>query len=245
MPSRRRLIIAGVLTLIVGLIVLFPARVVYQWIAPAGIATSGIRGSVWSGSAEQLSAGGIYLRELQWQLKPFSVLLASLAYEVSAKPGAGFIETDAAIGLGGAVSLSNLEATVPLTMLQKSVGIQGLQGTAKLQFERIKFDDGLPVTAIGSVNVADLFIPLLAKTPIGGYRAEFSTEDDIVHASLEDTDGVVDTDCSLQLHSDRSYKMTCLLAAKKNTPAALRQQLPYLGTANEHGQHEYRLEGRL
>jgi hypothetical protein len=35
------------------------------------------------------------------------------------------------------------------------------------------------------------------------------------------------------------------LAAKNNTPANIKQQLQYLGSANERGQHELRLEGKL
>ena len=46
MPTRRRLIIAGILTLVAGLIILFPARVAYNWIAPPGISLSGISGSI-------------------------------------------------------------------------------------------------------------------------------------------------------------------------------------------------------
>ncbi|MDH3751514.1 MAG: type II secretion system protein N, partial [Gammaproteobacteria bacterium] len=95
------------------------------------------------------------------------------------------------------------------------------------------------------LEVADLVAPMVHRSSIGGYRAEFFTQDSGVMASVEDTDGVIDLAGSLQISSDRSYQFIAQLAPKNNTPASVRQQMTFLGSANERGQHELRLEGQL
>ena len=64
MLSARRAALIGVLTLLLGLLLFFPARIAYQWIAPPTVLLSGIDGSVWNGSSSEASVGGLYLGNL-------------------------------------------------------------------------------------------------------------------------------------------------------------------------------------
>ena len=157
----------------------------------------------------------------------------------------GSIECDLALGFGGTVYLSDLVGSVPLQLLEPISGIRGLRGSASVNFEQLTFSDGAPVAANGIVEVVGLTLPLVASTPIGGYRAEFFTRQDGIVASVEDTDGVVDLAGSFELSHDRNYKFLGQLAAKPETPAQVRQQMTFLGTPNERGQYELRLEGQL
>jgi len=64
-------------------------------------------------------------------------------------------------------------------------------------------------------------------------------------ASVEGNEAVVDLAGKLQILADGSFSFQGLLSAKPETPAALRQQMQFLGSANERGQHELRWEGQL
>ena len=64
-------------------------------------------------------------------------------------------------------------------------------------------------------------------------------------ASIEDTDAVIDLAGSVSLSPDRTYQFLAQVAPKPNTPADLREQMRFLGTANDRGQYELRLEGQL
>jgi general secretion pathway protein N len=245
MPSRRRLIVAGVLTFVIGLVLLFPARVAFHWILPPGVAASGIKGTVWRGSARLLLVNGLSLRDIKWRSKPLALFTARASYAIAATPPGGFLESDVAITLTGNLHLSDLSASLPLTLLQQAVRVPGLGGMANVKFEHLRIADGLPVAATGSIDVAGLVVPLPSATPVGDYRAEFVTQEDGVTASVEDTDGVVDLAGNLQITDDRSYQFLGQIAPKSNTPPALRQQLQFLGSANDRGQHELRFEGQL
>ncbi len=243
--SRFGLPIAGIATLIVGLIVLFPARVAYHWAAPPDVKLSGISGSLWSGSAVQMSVNGLYARDLRWQLQPLALFTAKLAYAIEASPTSGFAEGSVAIGLGGSVTLTDVSAAVSLQALEQTLGIPGIRGDASLQLDNLKLVDGFPVAAAGVVEISNLRVRTIARTPIGGYRAEIFTQETGIGASVEDTDGVIDLAGSLQLTADRSYQFIAQLAAKEDAPASIGRQLQFLGSANDRGQHELRLEGQL
>ncbi len=243
-PSRA-LLGAGLLSFFVFLLVSFPARVAYRWFAPVNVQISGLEGSVWNGTAREMSAYGIYLLSPGWRMKPHYVVLGKLAYAMEGSAGPGFINTDIAVSFGGTVTMTDLTGSLSLDLLEKIVSLPGLAGNATLRFERLQFVDGLPVAADGFVEVLDLMIPVVHQSSIGGYRAEFFTQQDEVVASVEDTDGVVELAGSLRIAADRSYRFLGRVAAKPGTPDNIRQQMRLLGSVDERGQYELRLEGQL
>lgn len=243
--GRGRLLAVGAITLVAGLALMFPARVAYQWFAPRDAVLNGVGGTVWSGRAAQASLSGVYLRDLSWQIRPLSLLSGKVAMAVEATPAAGFVESTVVFSPGGTIEFENLQGSVPLQSFEELAGMPGLRGSASVQFERLSFRDGLPVAADGVLTVSSLVAPTIFRDAIGGYRAEFSTQASGIVASVEDTDGVVDLAGSFQVRQDRTYQFIAQLAPKANTPERLGQQMRFLGTPNERGQYQLRLEGRL
>jgi general secretion pathway protein N len=245
MHSKRGLILAGLLTLLVGLLVMLPARVVYHFAAPPGVAVAGIQGSAWQGAAREASVGDLYLHDLRWQLQPLAILTGKLVYTVSAKPISGFVDAKVSIGLSGAATLTDLSASLPLSLFAGALGVRGLSGSASLDFERVEITGGIASAADGVIQVANLVVPIVDRNSLGGYKAEFFTQNNGITASVEDTDGVVDLAGSLQLRPDRSYQLVAQVVVTPQTPPSVQQQLKFLPPPNERGQQELRLEGVL
>jgi hypothetical protein len=237
MKFRVRLIVAGCIALLVGLVSLFPARVAYQWFPAPTFNLAGISGSVWTGR--------LYLQDLHWRIKPLSLFVGQLRYKIEGSPASGFIDGEVSLNLSGAVTASDLRGSMSLQPFGQLVGIRGLSGMLNGEFERLVIENGIPTAANGVFEVLNLIAPSIHRASIGGYRAEFFTQDTGVVASIEDTDGLIDVAGSLQLSVDGTYKFVAQLAPKNNTPANVRQQLQLLGSANDRGQHELRLEGQL
>jgi len=245
MLTRSRFVIIGVITLLLGLLIIFPARVAHHWFTPEVVAISGIQGSIWRGHALEGEIGGIYVRNLNWRMRPWQLLTGELAYDIEADAVSGFVNGEVAIGVGGSASIRNLTASMSLQSMQSIVGMPGLDGTANLQFERLVFENGIPVAAAGTLEVANLVAPLIHRSSVGGFRAEFFTQESGIVASVEDTDAVVELAGSLSVSLDRTYQFLAQVAPKGTTPASLREQMRFLGTPNERGQYELRLEGQL
>lgn len=239
----RSLTLLAVLTLVTAMVITFPARVAYQWASPPHVKLSGIQGTIWRGNAREFSTNGVYLRDLTWRMRPLQLFTGKAGYDISGSPVSGFFESEIALGLGGTLTLENLSASVPLQMFAAAANINGLSGGASLKFERLELESGRPTVMDGTVDVANLVVPALSSASIGGYRAEFFTQNNGIVASVEDTDGVIDLAGSLQLNADKSYAFLGQVVAKPNAPESLKRQIGYLPVANDRGQHELRLEG--
>jgi len=255
MPSPSRLVLLGALMFFIGLVVFFPARVAYEWFVPPAVKLSGIDGSVWSGGAAAASASGIYVRNLRWQILPLQLLTGNLAYAIEANSGTGLIDGSIALGMSGTITATDLEGSLPLESLRspllpvqstlQAVGSPGLRGNAHVEFAKLRIKNGIPVIADGVIEFSNLVVPGVSGSAIGGYRSEYHTEETGIVGSIEDTDGLIDIAGILRLANDGKYQFVAQVAAKANTPANVRQQMRLLGSANERGQYELRLEGQL
>ena len=245
--TRKHTITAAVIVFVLGVIVLFPARVAYRWFAPDTVQMSGIDGTAWSGRAAEFSARGIYIRDVKWRIRPLRLFTGAIAIDLEAAPPSGFVEAGIALGLGGTVRISNLAGSVPLQSFAGALQMPGLAGSSSLQFERIVVRDGLPTEAEGTLAVASLVVPKIDRDRpvLGAYRAEFMTTESGVVASVEDTAAVFDLAGSLTISPDRSFLFLGQIAATAETPEKLRTQLRFLGSPNERGQHEIRFEGSI
>jgi len=245
MSSRSRLIKVGLLVFVVGLILMFPARVAYRWFAPAEFAASGISGSVWSGHAKEVITYGAYFRDLSWRIRLLDLVTAKLGYAIESKLASGSVDANIAIGIGGTLRVTDLQASLPLASMQSISSLAGIRGSVSANFSEIRIESAMPVAAEGVLEITGLTLPLVSSDPLGGFKAEFFSQDSGITASIEDTNAVIDLAGSLQLSPDGSYQLLAHLTATGDTPAPIRQQLQFLGSANDRGQHELRLEGRL
>ncbi len=241
--SKRGLLLIAVLTVVLALVIMFPARIAYRWVAPPDLAVSGIHGTVWSGKADAVTMDGIYLSDVSWRIRPLRLFVGTAAYHVKASPSRGFVEGDIGMGIGGTLTVSDLAASVPLPMFADTLNVRGLQGTGNMQIEKVVLRDGRLLAADGVLQVADLIAPRISRQPIGGYRAEFFTQDNGVVASVEDADGAVDLAGTLDVRNDLGYQFLGLVQETPRTPTDLRRKLQGVPLANDRGQRELRAEG--
>jgi general secretion pathway protein N len=241
----KKLIAIGVTVLLVGLLAGFPARVAYQWFAPTELRLAGISGTLWKGAASEGMAAGLYLRNLHWTFKPFALLTGKLAFATQLDPAGGFLQSDIYAGPGNSLELRNLDAAIPISALQVIVQVPELDGSISVQFSSLEIRDGLPVVANGFAEIGNLFVRGLASAPVGDFRAEFSTTDDGILASIEDKAGMFDLAGTLRIAPDGVYSLVGLIAPTSTTPPEVIEQLRFLGSPNERGQREFRFEGQL
>lgn len=245
MRRRPFLIAVGAVTLLAGLVIMFPARVAYTWFAPPDLRLASISGTVWTGRAAYMETGGLYCRDIEWRSKPFALFRGQAAFAVKAALPSGYLRGDVAISIDNRIVLRDLTAATDLQLFEGPTGLRGLRGNLRIDAERVILEDGIPTDVAGNAEVSDLLVPLIHSAAIGGYRIEAFTQNSGIMASVEDTDGVVDIAGTFELLPDQNYRFVGLVAPKANTPPRLRQQLQYLGSPNDRGQREIRLEGIL
>jgi general secretion pathway protein N len=241
----KRYVFAGLLVFAIVLIVSFPARVAYRWFAPPDLSLSGISGSVWSGTASEGLAGGAYIRDISWRLRPADLLTGKLAFSTTSRPASGSMETDVAVGIDGSLTLSNLAGSVPLDLVHPAFQRAGISGDLSMQFEKLMIRNGLPVDVKGSVTVANMYAPALSAATLGDYQAQFVTNDGAISGTVEDLSGVLDVIGTIAISPDRTYSLVGDVAARPGAPPSVAQQLQFLGSADDRGFRQFRFEGQL
>lgn len=239
----RRVIVAGAIALVLGLVVMFPARAIYDWFAPGYVRISGISGSIWNGRAAEAMAAGVYVRNVEWSLKPLSLVTGRVTFATGLELGSGFAEAEVGMSFAGLAFLSDFNASLPLAAFDRALLLNGATGELTLQVSRAELDAGWPTALAGTIGVANLTIPNFSSTPIGSYRAEFRTTDDAIVGSVEDTGGILDLAGTVRLTPDRAYSFTGRVGATAGAPESVTRQLRFLGSPNDRGLREFRFEG--
>lgn len=245
--NNRGLFIVGSLTLLISLFVHLPARISVNWFAPDNLLISGVSGTVWTGSASEASLEGIYLSDVKWQLKASGFLTGRLSYRVQATTVSGDLSSDLSVSFSGALSMTELEASLALDPFANMIGVPGMTGAASLSFVRLEIVDELVTFADGTADIANLVVPILGKESMGGFSAKFTTQNNGVVANVDEAaDGVIDiVEGILRINADRSFAFISQVKPNARTPQRILQQLQYLPSGAEEGQKELRLEGVL
>lgn len=241
----RRLLIVGIAIFVAGIVMRFPARVAYQWFAPDSISVSGIRGTVWNGSATEANLAGVYASNLSWSFRPLALFTGRLAYDVTVNPAGGYLESVAAVGFGGDLMLSDAQGGVTLSALRPYLPLGGVDGSVRVELSRFVLDDGLPAAAEGWVELLGLQVHDLAPQPLGNFRTDLSGDDGNISGTLQSLEGALDVTGSFSLDENRNYLLEGTVAPTGEAPASVVRQLEYLGSADAAGRRPFRFEGRL
>jgi general secretion pathway protein N len=178
-------LVAGTLIFILWLIATIPARLVLAHVSNAvpSFYAEGVTGTVWSGKAARIviSAAGINqdLGETQWQLHPLALLLGKLSVTVDARNGRDRFATDASFSLGGRLSLSDTDVTLPASIIRSWVPLPAqIDGTLALQLKSLSVANAVADDLDGVLTWQDARIDF-SGTPvrIGGVAARLSLGD--------------------------------------------------------------------
>ncbi len=245
MKSPKRLILAGIATFVIGLVITFPARMAYQWLAPDELKLSGIDGTIWHGSAAQGTAGGLYLANISWSYEPLALLTGKFEFASSSNLASGFFDARIAVGLGGKLTLSDVSGALTLDTLTAILPLSGIEGDVSVTFEEVIIENGVPVEATGKLLLANLVSRYLSPTILGDYEAEFQTYDEGILASVESINGVLELVGMVKLTRNRNWEFIGKVAATPAAPLGISQQLQLLGSPDSRGKRDFRIEGQL
>ena len=252
MPVRVPWLALGVGAYLAFTVAFFPASVAYRWFAPAELRLSGVEGTLWSGQAALGSVGEFGLHEIEWELHPWSLLLARLSGQVQTRFSGGFLDTGVRVGLGG-TSFTGLRAATSLETLSLVLPILGTRGQASVDLSELALRDGWPVGAVGDVRLGELAVPPLTPTgnagliPLGNYSVSFGdTPEDGIAGTFTDQGGPLEVTGSLRLNPNRDYLIEGVVRARPGADPALTQGLQFMtGEPDASGMRTFSLAGSL
>lgn len=246
MFPRPVLIAALVATFLLGLILLFPARLAIGWFAPPTFGVSGVDGTVWRGRAEQVSVSGIYLSPVSWRFRPVGLFAARLSYHVEADVPGGSISADIGLSPTGSLRLSDVQASLPLSAIVGLLPVAEAEGRLAADLDYAVISGGWPRELVGIVSIEGLVYRPAGAGSIGNYRVEFvETDGEGLAGQLNDGGGPLEVTGRLTVSAERDYELSGQVSARQGAPQALANSLQYLGSPDAQGRREFSLAGRL
>lgn len=242
-----RWIALGAGAYLVFAIALFPADVAHRWFAPDEFRLSGVQGTVWSGSAALGSAGPLGFHGIQWQVRPWTVLLARPGGSFETGFGDGFLQADVRAG-PGAVSLTAVRAGFSLSALASALPIAGISGQVSLELAELIVRDGWPTSAEGELRLGRITVPpLVGNDPIvlGNYNVTLSGGDGL-QGLFEDRGGPLQVRGSASLTAAGQYEVEGVVRARPEANAALTRGVELLtGDPDDAGLRAFSFTGSL
>ena len=249
------LVVFGLLVYLVALVLTFPAERAYShWqaseTANKAVALSGISGSVWSGKAGVALIQGQQLKDVEWTLRPWSLLFGQVGlswrFQLPESEGeAGYAQAETALGLDGSVSFEQLEARLPAAWVAAAANAAVVRpsGSVSVNLEQLRWDGQSLVSADGRVAWHGAGVDIFKPVMLGDLALSLETTDEAVKGVVSDGGGPLSLDGLLTLTPDGQYAFNGSLAAR-NAPD-LENALRSMGRAGADGRIKLKRSGSL
>lgn len=229
----------GLVVFLLGLIAHIPAARLAPYLADQGVVLESPRGTVWEGSARRLRVQGLEVPTPSWDLFAPALLIG----RVSARVATGWGDARLRAGLGGDVSLHDVDLVIPLAQIPTASALQ-LGGNIRVDLAGLEIAEGLPRRAQGRVAWRNAALGSQGMQ-LGGFELELETVEDKISGRVNDDGGPVEAGGTVDLENDGRYRLDLRLAARAGADQAIENGLRLLGTPDPVGGVRLRREGVL
>lgn len=230
-PARFRslLAVAGILALLAGLVVHFPARLAFAWFAPPALQAWGVEGTVWTGRAAELSYQQRSLGGLTWEARPATLLRLRPAWRLGLRNAGGYARGELAVSLlADRQELRDFEASLELASLPPALVPTGTAGQARVSLDHVILEDGWPARLVGRAAVANLDLPGVIIT-LGPFEFLFPDTQGTPVGQLRSLGGPLEVEGRIELPGPGRWVLDAELAPGEDPPRELVEGLVFVG----------------
>lgn len=232
--------------LAVALFVTAPAEIAYRFVANriGTVRLDGVSGSVWSGSAKDVSSHGVALGTLHWEVDRFAALRGAVDCNFVLRGKDDFAQ-GAIAGAKRDFTVTNLNGSFPGTLLGPALDIPALVlgGNVSVEAPRLALRDGTLVAADGVATWKDLSISGITAAAVPGLEARFTTSGETITGTIKDLGGPVSVDGTVTLAGRRFHTEVALKTREPNPQ--LEEVLKFIGERGPDGGSLLRVDGEL
>jgi general secretion pathway protein N len=243
MRQGRLLAIIGVLVFLAVAVHTLPASLLASRL-PAAISLSGVSGSVWNGSATDVTASGIDLGTVRWTGSPLTALTGRLQFDASATTTEGELKGRVQATLGGKLLVEDTTLHWPLQPAGSATSA-GWRGLIAGRIERIESEHGWPTRVVAVIDLNDLRAPG-SEALLGNYRIEFDERSATaagLSGRIRDVSGPMQVRAALAVRRDRTYLVEGEVAPRNGAPQNVLDTLAFLGPPDAQGRRPFSLSG--
>ena len=222
---------------VVAFVVIVVARLPASWVipsSPGAFSCTSLDGSIWNGTCTGLVAQGTPVGDLTWDLHVLRLFTGKLSANIVLNRPTGTVSGDFAVGFDKNLSLSNVQASLPLDRDLAALlppNFRSMQGSVQANIDEAHISKNNIVTDVkGTVEVHDLVTHDPEPTAWGSYRLNFPGDTTPPAGELKDLGGgPLGVDGHVVLMQDKpGFNLDLFLTTRPNTPESLTSQLQYL-----------------
>ncbi len=242
---QKKQLLISLFALLLMLILQFPAITAINSINKNNLKVNGVNGTVWKGSASEISSNEIYLRQTKWKIVPSELLKGNLTFDISTYPFNGQLKFNLILDLMNNLSATDIKGNFPNDTLEIIAPFLGVSSEIDMNIKSLSLDNKDINQLEGQILLNNLVMKGISNRVLGSYKIDLFERNSEIYGSIDDVSGEVDIAATMSLTLSGKYIIDGAVSAKQNTSNQVRTILSFLGAQNENGQRSFRFEGEI
>jgi len=227
------------------LILQFPAITAINSINKNNLKVNGVNGTVWKGSASEISSNEIYLRQTRWKIVPSELLKGNLTFDISTYPFNGQLKFNLILDLMNNLRATDIKGNFPNDILEIIAPFLGVSSEIDMNIKSLSLNNKGINQLEGQILLNNLVMKGISNRVLGSYKIDLFERNGEIYGSIDDVSGEVDIAATMSLTLSGKYIIDGTVSAKQNTSNQVRTILSFLGAENKNGQRSFRFEGEI
>ena len=242
---QKKQLLISLLIILLMLILQFPAITAINSINKNNLKVNGVNGTVWKGSASEISSNEIYLRQTRWKIVPSELLKGNLTFDISTYPFNGQLKFNLILDLMNNLSATDIKGNFPNDTLEIIAPFLGVSSEIDMNIKSLSLDNKDINQLEGQILLNNLVMKGISNRVLGSYKIDLFDRNGEIYGSIDEISGEVDIAATMSLSLSGNYIIDGVVSAKQSTSDQVRTILSFLGTENENGQRSFRFEGEI
>ncbi len=239
---------SGIACYLLFLVYQFPASLGWS-LAPQHmknqIHLSGLQGSIWNGSANNIVINNISGGSLDWQLSPWSLLLGRVSGNIRLSRQGEWMEGRVTLMTAGRLEARDLKINLNGETLAQITTPYLLHGDIMGDISTLDYEPGKTIQASGKIQLGNADIEGPQSLNLGNVHTEIQPEGEGSQVSIKNQDSPLDIKGTLKLNGNGSYRMTLGVLNRDNTRQDINHALKVLGKPDATGRIQLTYYGKL
>ena len=242
---QKKQLLISLFALLLMLILQFPAITAINSINKNNLKVNGVNGTIWKGSASEISSNEIYLRQTKWKIVPSELLKGNLTFDISTYPFNGQLKFNLILDLMNNLSATDIKGNFPNDILEIIAPFLGVSSEIDINIKSLSLNNKNINQLEGQILLNNLVMKGISNRVLGSYKIDLFERNGEIYGSIDDVSGEVDIAATMSLTLSGKYIIDGAVSAKQNTSNQVRTILSFLGAENENGQRSFRFEGEI
>ncbi|MDH5570553.1 MAG: type II secretion system protein N [Gammaproteobacteria bacterium] len=238
----------GFIIYCVSLIINFPAHIAWQFVPTAAtqsIRFNAIEGTIWHGRISGLTISGLDVGQLNWKLKPLSLLLAQLELDTSLNGNNKKMQGKFAFTADGLINGQSISGSLQAAQLNPYTLPISLQGMLTIDIQTLQYQQGTTLSIVGDLKWNNASVDMVQAVELGKVEVVIQPAPNGIGLKVKNSDSALAVDGTITLDVKGLYQTNLGLFNRDPTRTDIATIIQMIGKPDATGRVYLRQRGNL